>query len=124
MKDIFFLHEFQNVVNYLDFLNSFFIFLLQAVDALLLCLRFQDQNSIVTELNTPVNEYSKLTVQFEIFVRFFCEAGQDVSKSLLVVFNNFQKQGVSLNVFQLEDQPRVVVEVELNIIVGSSLVIP
>lgn len=124
MKDVFFLHEFQNVVNDLDFLNSFFLFLLQAVDALLLCLRFQDQNSIVTELNTPVNEYSKLTVQFEIFVRFVCEAGQDVSKSLLVVFNNFQKQGVSLNVFQLEDQPRVVVEVELNIIVGSSLVIP
>jgi hypothetical protein len=45
-----------------NFLNHFLFFFFEGVCNLFLSLSLQNKNSVVTELNTPVDENSKLTV--------------------------------------------------------------
>ena len=51
------------------------------------------------------------------------KAGYDVCERLLVVLNHVQEKAARIDVFKLEDQSRVVVEVELNVVIRSSFVI-
>lgn len=61
-NEVFIADKLIDAVDDVNFLNHFLLFFFESVRNLLFSLSLQNKNSVVTELNTPVDENSKLTV--------------------------------------------------------------
>ena len=61
-NEVFIADKLIDAVDDVNFLNHFLFFFFEGVCNLFLSLSLQNKNSVVTELNTPVDENSKLTV--------------------------------------------------------------
>ena len=61
-NEVFITDKLIDAVDDVNFLNHFLFFFFEGVCNLLFSLSLQNKNSVVTELNTPVDENSKLTV--------------------------------------------------------------
>ena len=61
-NEVFIADKLIDAVDDVNFLNHFLLFFFEGVCNLLFSLSLQNKNSVVTELNTPVDENSKLTV--------------------------------------------------------------
>ena len=61
-NEVFIADKLIDAVDDVNFLNHFLLFFFESVCNLLFSLSLQNKNSVVTELNTPVDENSKLTV--------------------------------------------------------------
>ena len=61
-NEVFIADKLIDAVDDVNFLNHFLLFFFEGVCNFLFSLSLQNKNSVVTELNTPVDENSKLTV--------------------------------------------------------------
>ena len=76
--EVFIVDKLIDAVDDVNFLNHFLLFFFKGVRNLLFSLSLQNKNSVVTELNTPVDENSKLTVEGEILMFLRVEAGNNL----------------------------------------------
>lgn len=76
--EVFIVDKLIDAVDDVNFLHHFLLFFFESVRNLLFSLSLQNKNSVVTELNTPVDENSKLTVEGEILMVLRVEAGNNL----------------------------------------------
>ena len=77
-NEVFIADKLIDAVDYVNFLYHFLLFFFEGVRNFLFSLSLQNKNSVVTELNTPVDENSKLTVECKILMFLRGEAGNDL----------------------------------------------